>query len=67
MRSRRSSVSDSSIARFKRPVVPGDQLELHVELQRVKRDMWKFDGIARVDGEIAASAELMCAGRELVQ
>jgi 3-hydroxyacyl-[acyl-carrier-protein] dehydratase len=54
-------------ARFKRPVEPGDQLELHVELQRVKRDMWKFDGIARVDGQIAATAELMCAGRELDQ
>lgn len=54
-------------ARFKRPVEPGDQLELYVELQRVKRDMWKFDGIARVDGEIVASAELMCAGRELVK
>lgn len=54
-------------ARFKRPVEPGDQLELYVELQRVKRDMWKFDGIARVDGEIVATAELMCAGRELAQ
>lgn len=52
-------------ARFKKPVEPGDQLELYVELQRVKRDMWKFDGQARVKGELAASAELMCAGREI--
>lgn len=54
-------------ARFKRPVEPGDQLELYVELRRVKRDMWKFDGTARVEGETVASAELMCAGRELDQ
>lgn len=54
-------------ARFKRPVEPGDQLELYVELQRVRRDMWKFDGIARVDDETVATAELMCAGRELDQ
>lgn len=54
-------------ARFKRPVEPGDQLELAVELLRVKRDMWKFEGVARVDGDIAASAELMCAGREIEQ
>lgn len=52
-------------ARFKKPVEPGDQLELCVELLRVKRDMWKFSGVAKVDEEIAATAELMCAGREL--
>ncbi len=52
-------------ARFKKPVEPGDQLELHVELLRVKRDMWKFKGVARVGNEIAACAELMCARREL--
>lgn len=52
-------------ARFKRTVEPGDQLELYVELQRVKRNMWKFDGQGRVAGELAASAELMCAGREI--
>ncbi|APZ44636.1 3-hydroxyacyl-[acyl-carrier-protein] dehydratase FabZ [Acidihalobacter ferrooxydans] len=53
-------------ARFKRPVEPGDQVELYVELLKVKRDMWKFAATARVDGEIAAEAELMCAGREVI-
>ena len=52
-------------ARFKRQVIPGDQLSMRVELLRVKRDMWKFSAQARVDGELAAEAELMCAGREV--
>ena len=52
-------------ARFKRQVVPGDQLSMRVELLRVKRDMWKFSAQARVDGDLAAEAELMCAGREV--
>ncbi len=48
-------------ARFKRMVVPGDQLRLDVELVRNKRDIYKFQGIATVDGEVACSAELMNA------
>lgn len=52
-------------ARFKRQIEPGDQVLLQVELLRTKRDMWKFHAVAKVGEEIAASAELMCAGREL--
>jgi len=47
-------------ARFKRMVVPGDQLILEVEVLTVKRGIWKFKGTAYVDDKIATSAELMC-------
>ena len=46
-------------ARFRRPVVPGDRLELRVEIVRQKGDIWKEKGTALVDGEIAAEAEFM--------
>lgn len=52
-------------ARFKRPVMPGDQLHLHVEIERQMRGVWKFKGEARVDGQLAAEARLMCAKRDL--
>ena len=52
-------------ARFKKPVMPGDQLNLHVQLERQMRGVWKFYGEARVDGQLAASAKLMCAKRDL--
>ncbi|MBD3619937.1 MAG: 3-hydroxyacyl-ACP dehydratase FabZ [Chromatiales bacterium] len=52
-------------ARFKRQVIPGDALTLEVEVTRRLRGMWKFDAVARVGDEVAASAELMCAGREI--
>ena len=48
-------------ARFKRQVVPGDQLHLHVEITRRMRSIWKYNAVAKVDDEIAAEAELMCA------
>lgn len=44
-------------AKFRRPVGPGDQVELHVEVLRGRGKIWKFKGEARVDGEIAAEAE----------
>ena len=47
-------------ARFKRPVSPGDQLIFKVELTRSMRGVFKFKGIAEVDGQLAAEAELMC-------
>lgn len=47
--------------RFKQPVVPGDQLRLEVEILKEKRGIWKFNGVAKVDGKVVASAELMCA------
>lgn len=52
-------------ARFKRPVMPGDRLDLHVEIERQMRGIWKFIAEARVDGQLAASAKLMCAKRDL--
>ena len=52
-------------ARFKRPIMPGDQLNLHVEIERQMRGVWKFKGEARVDGQIAAEGKLMCAKRDL--
>ncbi len=52
-------------ARFKRPVEPGDQLILEVSLERLRRDVGKFFGEASVDGKVVASAELMCAKREI--
>ena len=52
-------------ARFKRQVVPGDQLLLEVELLKRRRGIWVFNAKASVDGKIAASAEIMCTAREL--
>jgi 3-hydroxyacyl-[acyl-carrier-protein] dehydratase len=52
-------------ARFKRPVVPGDQLRLEVEILRFARSISKFRGVATVDGAVAAEAELMCTLREV--
>ncbi|NMF91294.1 3-hydroxyacyl-ACP dehydratase FabZ [Aromatoleum petrolei] len=51
--------------RFKRPVVPGDQLQFDVEITQGKRNIYKYKGVARVAGEIAAEAELMCALKTL--
>lgn len=48
-------------ARFKRPVVPGDQLMLEVTYVKSKRNIWTFDCRAQVEGELAASAQIMCA------
>ncbi len=52
-------------ARFKRPVEPGDQLQLSVKFIKEKRGIWKFEGVATVDGDIVCSADLMCAEREV--
>jgi len=51
-------------ARFKQPVVPGDQLHLEVEVVKAMRGVWKFSAQAKVDGNLVASADLMCAVRE---
>ncbi|WP_407929723.1 3-hydroxyacyl-ACP dehydratase FabZ [Kangiella shandongensis] len=53
-------------ARFKKPVEPGDQLLMEVEVIRRKRDMWKFSAKASVDGKVVCSAELMCARKDIV-
>lgn len=52
-------------ARFKQPVEPGDQLILEVFLVRRKGPMWKFNAEAKVDGKVVASAELMCAEKDI--
>ena len=46
-------------ARFKRPVEPGDQLVFEVKIVRRIKNMWKCEGVATVDGDVAAKAELM--------
>jgi 3-hydroxyacyl-[acyl-carrier-protein] dehydratase len=52
-------------ARFKRPVGPGDQLILEVEVARMKASIWKFNARALVDGELAVEAEMMLAMRKV--
>lgn len=52
-------------ARFKRPVEPGDQLVMDVTLDRMKAGIFKFTGTARVDGQVACEAELMCTMRTI--
>jgi 3-hydroxyacyl-[acyl-carrier-protein] dehydratase len=51
-------------ARFKKPVKPGDQLVLKVEIVREMRGIWKYTGRAEVDGALAAEAELMATLRD---
>lgn len=46
--------------RFKRVVVPGDQLLLQVSIDKVRRNLWRFKARATVDGELACQAELSC-------
>ena len=48
-------------ARFKRQVIPGDQLVFEVTLLQSKRGIGKFKAVAKVDGQVAAEAEIMCA------
>ncbi len=52
-------------ARFRRPIEPGDQMKIEVRLVRTARGVWKVESDASVDGEVAASAELMGALREI--
>ena len=54
-------------ARFKRPVVPGDQLELEVHVLAHKRGIWKFSCVARVAGAVVTEAEILCTERILGQ
>jgi 3-hydroxyacyl-[acyl-carrier-protein] dehydratase len=52
-------------ARFKRPVVPGDQIRYEVTAGRSIRGIAKFSGVARVDDLVVAEAELLCAYRQV--
>ncbi len=66
------SVTDTSIylfvgvekARFKKPVGPGDQLQIEVVLTNVKRGIGIYDCVATVDGKVVATAEIMCTSRD---
>jgi 3-hydroxyacyl-[acyl-carrier-protein] dehydratase len=52
-------------ARFRKPVVPGDQLRIEVDAERLSRSICKYSGRALVDGQLVAEAKLMCAIRSL--
>ena len=51
--------------RFKKPVVPGDVLNLNVSIEKVRGGVWKYNGIATVEDNTCAQAELMCALRKI--
>jgi len=48
-------------ARFRRTVLPGDQLTINVEVERVKRGIWFYKCNASVDGKLAVAADITCA------
>ena len=48
-------------ARFRKPVIPGDQLVLTAQLERSFKGIWKFSGVALVEGCEVAHAEMMVA------
>ncbi|SFR50603.1 3-hydroxyacyl-[acyl-carrier-protein] dehydratase [Marinobacter daqiaonensis] len=56
-------LAGSNKARFKRPVIPGDQLRMESTLVSNKHGIWKFDCRALVDGEVVCLAEIMSAER----
>lgn len=43
--------------KFRKPVVPGDQLRLHVKIETKRPPVWKYSGVAKVDGKVVAEAE----------
>ena len=47
-------------AKFRRPVVPGDQLRIEMKMVRLKTTIAKMQGVATVDGQTVAEATLMC-------
>jgi 3-hydroxyacyl-[acyl-carrier-protein] dehydratase len=49
--------------RFKKPVVPGDRLDLFATIVSEKRGIWKFEVKAEVDGKMVSSATILCADR----
>lgn len=52
-----ASVED---AKFRKPVVPGDQLRIEMKMLRMKSTVAKMQGVAKVDGDVVAEATLMC-------
>ena len=53
--------------RFRSPVRPGDVLKLHVEVTRARGDIFKFKGIARVNGKVAAEAEFAAMSADVAR
>ncbi|MBN1684026.1 MAG: 3-hydroxyacyl-ACP dehydratase FabZ [Gammaproteobacteria bacterium] len=51
--------------RFKKVVVPGDQLRLEIKVTKARQNIWKLDCVARVDGETVCSAEIMSARKQI--
>ena len=45
-------------AKFRKPVLPGDQLHIHVKKIRSRGPVWRFSGQAKVNGQVAAEAEI---------
>ena len=43
-------------AKFRRPVTPGDSLHIHVTKVKARKSVWKFEGVAKVDGQVCAEA-----------
>lgn len=72
MESNPETVTDTTVylfvgidkARFRRPVEPGDQLLIEVEQNSIKRGIGVFSCKAKVDGKLAATAEIMCTARD---
>ena len=52
-------------ARFKKPVGPGDQIILDVKIDRILKGIWKYKGVATVDGEVVAEASMMCILKDI--
>lgn len=52
-------------ARFKQMVIPGDQLQLDVVIDKVRRNFWKLKATATVDGKVVCTADLMSINQEL--
>lgn len=51
--------------RFKRPVVPGDRLQLEAKVLSERRGIWKFEVRSSVEGELVSSATILCADRKV--
>lgn len=51
--------------RFRKPIVPGDQIILESQYKNHRRGIWKFNCRAFVDGNVVCSAEITCAEREM--
>lgn len=53
--------------RFKRQVIPGDQLVLKVKIERRSKVIWKFSCVATVDDEVVTMADMLCAAKPIAE